>query len=133
MTFALFQGEVVHVKTQVLTSRVGDLGVVATDVTWFCNQVNTMLCNKERGMGVYIGLLLGHPISIVFGRIFFSFFFLFSLFSFLNYAKMVEDILLGFFAFILGPKALATEKIILGGGRLVFKMAAMRRFSLRTL
>ena len=54
---------------------------------------------------------IGCPIA--FGRIFFfsffsSFFFLlFSLFCFLNYAKMVEDILLGFFLFILGPKALA--------------------------
>ena len=38
----------------------------------------------------------------------------FSLFSFLNYAKMVEDILLGFFAFILGANALDFLKNIWG-------------------
>ena len=55
---------------------------------------------------------IGCPIG--FGRMFFFFFFLlllllllFSLFYFLNYVKMVQDIVLGCFAFILGPKAIA--------------------------
>ena len=43
--------------------------------------------------------------DILLVEFFFLFFSSFSLFCFLNYAKMVEDILLGFLAFILGPKA----------------------------
>ena len=39
----------------------------------------------------------------------------FSVFSFLNHAKMVQGILQGVFAFILGPKAPAFHKKILAG------------------
>ena len=53
-----------------------------------------------------------------------------SLLSFLNCGKMAKD--KGFFAFILGAKALAFLKNIWGGGHLENKMAAMWQFSLGT-